>query len=59
MIHDDHAILLQLITMFPLELELDDNDDVQAVVLHDVDYTEYLCFNRSMCLVVDGDDDEQ
>ena len=30
-IHDDHAILLQLFTVFPLEL--DDNDDVQAVVL--------------------------
>ena len=31
MIHDDHGILLQLITIFPLEF--DDNDDVQAVVL--------------------------
>ena len=30
-IHDDHGILLQLITVFPLEL--DDNDDVQVVVL--------------------------
>ena len=31
MIHDDHGILLQLISMFPLEL--DDNYDVQVVVL--------------------------
>ena len=31
MIHDDHGILLQLISMFTLEL--DDNYDVQVVVL--------------------------
>ena len=31
MIHDDHGILLQLISMFPLKL--DDNYDVQVVVL--------------------------
>ena len=31
MIHDDHGILLQLISMFTLEL--DDNYDVQVIVL--------------------------
>ena len=56
MIYDDHGILLQLISMFTLEL--DDNYDVQVVDRIDVDYTERL-FSRSMCLVVDGDNDEQ
>ena len=57
MIHDDHdEILFQLISMF--SLELDDIYDVQVVDSIDVDYTERLCF-RSMCLVVDGDNDEQ
>ena len=51
MIHDDHGILLQLISMFTLEL--DDNYDVQVVVLMLI-----ILSARSMCLVVDGDDDK-